>query len=187
MTCRKWRDRGVKASTASLACPKWPNHYVLARGNRSFAARVSRVAACGLVEDKPLARENRSRPGFLARVIFEYNCTLRCIRKGYLALYKFICDPRAYVHPARARSASVRPRRRIPRDVPRDCKARTDEEHCSPRGEPGWTGKSLKTFLYVTVASCQRFDCWYLIVPARRQQVAYSERYGELRTLTTTH
>ena len=68
---RKSRDRGMKVLAAPLlvACPKWPSHHVLARGNRSFAARVSRVAARGLVEDKPLVRENRSRPGFLARVI----------------------------------------------------------------------------------------------------------------------
>ena len=58
----------------------------------------------------------------------------------------------ARVQPARARARSVRASKAPDGYVPRDCKARTGEEHCSSRGEPGWTGKSLKTFLYVTVA-----------------------------------
>ena len=93
----------MKVLAASLACPKWPSHHVLARGNCSFVARVSRVATRGLVEDKPLVRENRSRPGFLARVIhvqlyFQY--------VGYrLARYSIW-----YATPPRARA--VRPPRR---------------------------------------------------------------------------
>ena len=100
---RKSRDRGMKVLAAPLlvACPKWPSHHVLARGNRSFAARVSRVAARGLVEDKPLVRENRSRPGFLARVIHvRYNST--CV--GYYIALHGMRRP-----PPRARGPSAAP------------------------------------------------------------------------------
>ena len=125
---RKWRDRGMKVLAAPLlvACPKWPSHHVLARGNRSFAARVSRVAARGLVEDKPLVRENRSRPGFLARVIHvRYNST--CVGY-YIALHGMRRPPPR----ARGPSAAVRrPRRRIRacRGIARRARTRNTVRH----------------------------------------------------------
>ena len=127
---RKWRDRGMKVLAAPLlvACPKWPSHHVLARGNRSFAARVSRVAARGLVEDKPLVRENRSRPGFLARVIHvRYNSIYLCRILYRLARY-------ATTPPARARGPSAavrRPRRRIRacRGIARRARTRNTVRH----------------------------------------------------------